>query len=290
MPTLSITFSGLTGRGPFSLAAISFSQAVPVKDQIEVVKNGTPLGAVAYSTAPGTTSLVLAAGYDLVPSDTLVVNRVTDQVSLYSQYSAYGNAPAEGTIQNSQQALFILQELQDQVDTLSLAGGAPAWGDITGTLSSQTDLWSALQSKALATDLIAVSDSVVSLNGTVNGIISDLNTAEADIITNANDLVTANNAIAALQSDLTNLVLNDLANVSVASATNGQVLTFTAGTWVPTTPSGGGGGATVLSDLTDVNTAGVTDGQVLAYDNGSGTWLPTTISGAGAIDGGNASG
>jgi hypothetical protein len=130
MPTLSLTFTGLTGRGPFSLAAITFSQAVPVADQIEVVKNGTALGAVAYTTVPGTTSLVLAAGYDLVPSDTLVVTRVTDQVSLYSQYSAYGLAPAEGTILNSQQSLFLLQELQSQIDGLSSGGS---------TLDSLTD-------------------------------------------------------------------------------------------------------------------------------------------------------
>ena len=49
------------------------------------------------------------------------------------------------------------------------AGGAAAWGDITGTLSNQTDLQSALNAKASTTaklDSFAAPDDVTTLNAT----------------------------------------------------------------------------------------------------------------------------
>jgi hypothetical protein len=63
--------------------------------------------------------------------------------------------------------------------------------------------------------------------------------------------------------------LDELHNVQVSGATNGQVLTYSAATqlWVPTTPSSTGSSA--LSGLTDVTiSSGVTTGSTLMY-NGS---------------------
>ena len=64
--------------------------------------------------------------------------------------------------------------------------------------------------------------------------------------------------------------LDDLADVDVGSATDGQVLTWIDADqeWQPTTVSsgGGGGGASDIDDLGDVDTTGVADGDGLRYD------------------------
>ena len=51
-----------------------------------------------------------------------------------------------------------------------------------------------------------------------------------------------------------------------------------------TTPSGGGGGATTINQLTDVNVAGATDGQVLQYSAGSWTAANATASSTSVSD------
>lgn len=47
---------------------------------------------------------------------------------------------------------------QSEVDALIAAGGSPAWGDITGTLSNQTDLQTALDGKADDSHTHAIGD------------------------------------------------------------------------------------------------------------------------------------
>ena len=97
--------------------------------------------------------------------------------------------------------------------------------------------------------------------------------------------------------------LEDLDNVSISSATNGQVLKYNGSTWVNADESGGStvsvtqiqstgtkiatitvdsvgtdlyapnGGAIDLDDLSDVTITSVTDGQVLKYDGTNHQWV-----------------
>lgn len=100
--------------------------------------------------------------------------------------------------------------------------------------------------------------------------------------------------------------LQDLDNVTVTSATNGQVLKYNGSNWVNANESGGGstvsvtqiqttgtkiatisvdsvdtdlyapnggGGASSLDDLTDVTISSATDGQVLKYDGTTHQWI-----------------
>ena len=59
--------------------------------------------------------------------------------------------------------------------------------------------------------------------------------------------------------------LSDLGDVTITSATDGQVLTYNDGVWINYTP------VTALSGLTDVTITSATDGQVLIYDDGE--WI-----------------
>lgn len=84
------------------------------------------------------------------------------------------------------------------------------------------------------------------------------------------------------QTGAVELVLGDLNNVSVASPTSGQVLTWNGANWVSADSTGGGGtgtGASTLDELTDVILSGSTNGQVLSY-NGT-TWVNSTPAVAG---------
>ena len=63
--------------------------------------------------------------------------------------------------------------------------------------------------------------------------------------------------------------LENLANVTITSASSGQVLKYDGSKWVNGT--GGGGGASALNDLTDVTITSASSGQVLKF-NGS-VWV-----------------
>jgi len=96
-------------------------------------------------------------------------------------------------------------------------------------------------------------------------------------------------------------LLNDLNDVNTAGVTNGQVLAYQSGNWIPTTlVSGGAGPATTtdlpeganlyytsarvdariglaeLSDLLNVSNTAATNGQYLAWNSATGNWVPTT--------------
>lgn len=63
--------------------------------------------------------------------------------------------------------------------------------------------------------------------------------------------------------------LDDLSDVDLSTANDGDVLTFdlSQGLWVPMPPDvGGGGGPFALGDATDCNTTGAAVGDVLTYD------------------------
>lgn len=67
--------------------------------------------------------------------------------------------------------------------------------------------------------------------------------------------------------------IDDLSDVDVSAATEGQVLAKGAGgSWIPADQLGGGGGASTLGELTDVDTTGAVSGEALVFDGTS--WSP----------------
>ena len=104
---------------------------------------------------------------------------------------------------------------------------------------------------------------------------------------------------------LDRVVLNDLNDVNTAGVTNGQVLAYQSGNWIPTTlvPGGAGPANTTdlpeganlyhtnarvdariglaeLSDLLDVSNTAATNGQYLAWDSATSNWTPVTGGGS----------
>lgn len=94
-------------------------------------------------------------------------------------------------------------------------------------------------------------------------------------------------------------LLNDLNDVNTAGVTNGQVLAYQSGNWIPTPLPGGGPVTTTdlpeganlyhtsarvdarielaeLSDLLNVSNTAATNGQYLAWDSVTSNWVPTT--------------
>lgn len=69
--------------------------------------------------------------------------------------------------------------------------------------------------------------------------------------------------------------LDDLTDVTISSATSGQVLKYNGSQWVNGT---GGGGASALNDLTDVAVTTPTAGQTLVYDTSDSEWKNGAIS------------
>ena len=71
-------------------------------------------------------------------------------------------------------------------------------------------------------------------------------------------------------------------DMDAAGITDNYVMTVSGGNaeWLPSTASGGGGGATTLADLTDVSIASPADDEVLTYSSGS--WINATVSGGGS--------
>ena len=98
-------------------------------------------------------------------------------------------------------------------------------------------------------------------------------------------------------------LLNDLNDVNTAGVTNGQVLAYQSGNWIPTTLPGGGPVTTTdlpeganlyhtsarvdarielaeLSDLLNVSNTVATNGQYLAWNSTTSNWVPTTPTGS----------
>ncbi len=82
-------------------------------------------------------------------------------------------------------------------------------------------------------------------------------------------------ALSYAKADISDLSVNDLSDVVVTSATNGQVLKYNGTNWVNAADSTG---TTInsLDDIGDVTITSVSEGQVLKY-NGS-AWINSTDS------------
>lgn len=122
------------------------------------------------------------------------------------------------------------------------SGGS--WGSITGTLSAQTDLATALNSKALQSDLTTTNGNVSSLSTAVSNISTDLDTAEADILALQTDK--ANSSDVYLKTETyTQTEINTALSAKEPSlgnpTTNGMVLSSTVGgtrSWIEVSSGG----------------------------------------------------
>lgn len=88
-------------------------------------------------------------------------------------------------------------------------GSGASWGSISGTLSDQADLATALSEKALQSDLTTTNGNISSLSTAVSNISTDLDTAEADILALQTDkadkteIPTVPTALSGFTNDLT---------------------------------------------------------------------------------------
>ena len=78
------------------------------------------------------------------------------------------------------------------------------------------------------------------------------------------------------------LDLNDIDNVSVASASTGNVLSYNGSTWVGAASPPADISGSSINQLNDVNASSATSGQVMVW-NGSDNWVPGDMAG-GAVD------
>ena len=103
--------------------------------------------------------------------------------------------------------------------------------------------------------------------------------------TNAQNIIGAINEVSTASGGASDL--DDLSDVDISSASNGQVLKYngTSGKWENAAESGGG--ASDLDDLSDVDISSASNGQVLKYNGTSGKWENAAESGGGAYTAGD---
>ena len=234
MATTRQVFTNRTGTGPFMLSAITFSTALPVDDQVAVVLNDNPVAAFNYTIVNGD-QLVLV--HPLVASDVLTVSRVTETKLPYSNYAAYGQAPAEGTLQNNQQLAFAFEELENNnlIRDIELQNQVTANAAVGQTYSALAD------------------DNFNRLNALAPQVEANrvLNIAQDNRITNleasggggggGGGAVDSVNG----QTGVVSLDLDDIVGVNTDGVVVDQTLVYDGATWIPGTPAGGGGGADV---------------------------------------------
>lgn len=188
-------------------------------------------------------------------------------------------------------------------------GEVTAWGDITGTLSSQTDLQSALDGKlnttALIDDLSDV-DAASPSNGQALIFNSTSGNWESSNISDDSAIWGNISGTLSSQSDLqialnaklnTTAVIDDLSNVDAPTPSNGESLIYnaTSGNWEANTIStsttwgsitgtlssqtdlqsalnGKLNTSAVINDLSDIDAATPSNGQILIYNSVSGNW------------------
>lgn len=172
--------------------------------------------------------------------------------------------------------------------------------DTTGVSDSNVLVWSSAQSAFVPADSS-------SLNVTVNMGIEDLNNVNESSVLNAqNGYGLVYNSISG-EFEFTDLAqtLTSLSDVSASAITNGEVLVYQSGTFVPqgmlpydanTSPNdgdilqyngvsgrfesvaGGNLGVENLGDLLDVNITSISDGQIVVYDGALSQYVNKNVS------------
>ena len=201
----------------------------------------------------------------------------------------------------------------------STISASTSWGSITGTLSSQTDLQSALNGKL---DTTAVIDDLsdVSAPSPSNGQSLVYNSTSGNWEANTVSTSTAWGDITGTlssQSDLqsalngkldTTAVIDDLSDVNAPTPSNGEALVYNSlsGNWessvisasvswgsitgtlssqtdLQTALNGKLDTTAVINDISDINAASPSNGQALIYNSTSGDWENGNISNDAAI-------
>lgn len=136
-------------------------------------------------------------------------------------------APIDGQVQQYDSAT-------DKMEWATVSGGSAVWGGITGTLSSQTDLQTALNGKAASSHSHSISD--------VTGLQTQIDSKQATLVSgtniktvNGSSLLGSGNLAVSAVVSLTSANGKASGNVTM-SATNtwytGASVSLTAGTWL----------------------------------------------------------
>jgi len=126
-------------------------------------------------------------------------------------------------------------------------GGAAAWGAITGTLSSQIDLQSALDAKAASSHTHAASD-------ITSGTFADARIAQSNVTQFQSALVVSESQISDLGSYLTDLTgssLSTLSDVTITTIGAGEVLKWDGAAWINNTLAEAGIATSAQGTLAD---------------------------------------
>jgi hypothetical protein len=182
-----------------------------------------------------------------------------------------------------------------QIDAID--GAAAAWGSITGTLSSQTDLQNALDLKADISSLTAVAFSgdyndltnlptipAAQVNSDWNsnsGVSEILNKPTIPAAQIQSDWNQANNAALDFIKNKPSIpsVLNDLTDVNTAGQAADDLLTYDGAQWEPITPKNFAAKLSI-ENIGDVDIiAPLNNGQLLTWNSTTSQWENKTLSG-----------
>ena len=167
-----------------------------------------------------------------------------------------------------------------QVLKVNSGASALEFGSVTATLDIDTanDLTG---STLAATDLLLASDGgtegKVALSQLDTLFKSTTQTLTNKTISGSNNTITITESdISDLGSYLTSVAINDITDVTISSASNGQVLKYNGSAWVNDTDSGG----IALTDLSIGTEASASGDGAIAYNDGSGvfTYTPPDLS------------
>ena len=114
------------------------------------------------------------------------------------------------------------------LETKPAGGSNPAWGDITGTLSSQTDLQSALDGKADSSHTHAAAD-------VTSGTFADGRIAQSNVTQHQAALSITESQVSdlgAYLTDITGQSFGSLSDVTITSIANGEVLQWDGSAWI----------------------------------------------------------
>ena len=167
-----------------------------------------------------------------------------------------------------------------QVLKVNSGASALEFGSVTATLDIDT-------ANDLTGSTLAVTDLLLASDGGTEGkvALSQLDTlfkSTTQTLTNKT-ISGSNNTITITESDisdlgsyLTSVAINDITDVTISSASNGQVLKYNGSAWVNDTDSGG----IALTDLSIGTEASASGDGAIAYNDGSGvfTYTPPDLS------------